>query len=123
MPKVLFVNDQSGNALSAAHFDDATDVVETTSASGAIELLAQQHFDAMVICDTKTDDLSLQKFLHNEAVLDCVPLGVALLDANQCILKTNQRLTGWLKKPNLVGLNFLECLGDFMVYGLSLIHI
>ena len=46
MPKVLFVNDQSGNALSAAHFDDATDVVETTSASGAIELLAQQHFDA-----------------------------------------------------------------------------
>ena len=117
MPKVLFVNDQSGNALSAAHFDDATDVVETTSASGAIELLAQQHFDAMVICDTKTDDLSLQKFLHNEAVLDCVPLGVALLDANQCILKTNQRLTGWLKKPNLVGLNFLECLGDFMVYG------
>ena len=39
VPKVLFVNDQSGNALSAAHFDDATDVVEATSTSGAIELL------------------------------------------------------------------------------------
>ena len=46
-----------------------------------------------------------------------MPLGVALLDANQCILKTNQRLTGWLKKPNLGGLNFLECLGEFSVYG------
>ena len=117
MPKVLFVNDQSGNALSAAHFDNATDVVETTSACGAIELLAEQQFDAMVICNTKEQGLSLQQYLHNEAVLDCVPLGVALLDASQRILKMNQRLSGWLNKPNLGGLSFLECLGEFSVYG------
>jgi CheY-like chemotaxis protein/putative methionine-R-sulfoxide reductase with GAF domain len=117
VPKVLFVNDQSGNALSAAHFDNATDVVETTSACGAIELLAEQQFDAMVICNTKEQGLSLQQYLHNEAVLDCVPLGVALLDASQRILKMNQRLSGWLNKPNLGGLSFLECLGEFSVYG------
>ncbi len=117
MPKVLFVKEPNGSSLSADHFDDATQVVETESTSGAIELLAQQKFDAMVICNTGNSDHSLQHYLHNEAVLDRVPLGVALLDAGHCILKANQRLTGWLKKTNLVSLNFLQSLGEFSVYG------
>ena len=53
MPKVLIVNDAGDSNVSAPHFDDATQVVETDSTGNAIELLADQDFDALYVCDSK----------------------------------------------------------------------
>ena len=120
MPRVLLVNDrgdESATSLSQTTFGESTEVVETASAVGAMELLASQQFDAMVICNQRDKDSALQNYLHNEAVLDCIPLGVALLDTQQHILKANQRLTQWLSNRDLVGLHFCQSLGEFSFFG------
>ena len=120
MPKVLFLNDPNRSSLSTDHFADfaqVVEVVETKTTSGAIELLADQRFDAMIICDGLDHGRPLRHYFDNDAVLDCVPLGVALLDEHQTILQVNHRLIGLLGQSDLVGLNFLDCLGSFEIYG------
>ena len=123
VPRVLLVNDQgdeSAIALSQITFGKTTEVVETESAVAAMELLANQQFDAMLVCNQRDIASALQNYLHNEAVLDCIPLGVALLDTQQHILKANQRLTKWLSNRDLVGLHFSESLGEFSFFGKQL---
>ena len=120
MPKVLLVNDARGSADSADSaklFGDATQVVEADSTGNAIELLSHQDFDALYMCDAKDGGESFRRMLQSEAVLDCVPLGVALLDSQKRIIRANLRLREALESTDLSGQSFYECLGEISIVG------
>ena len=124
MPKVLIVNDAGDSNVSAPHFDDATQVVETDSTGNAIELLADQEFDALYVCDSKQGNQALKRILQSDSILDCIPFGVALLDSHKRIVRANRRLLDALDATDLSGRSFYDCLGETSIVGdLSLIHI
>jgi CheY-like chemotaxis protein len=60
---------------------------------------------------------SLAKGLSGSRVLDCIPLGVALLDSKNRIVFANQRLTSWFPDQKFVGLNFYEAIGCPSIVG------
>ena len=117
MPKVLFVNDAADLKVSAPHFDDATQVVETNSTGNAIELLAGQDFDALYLCDSQAGNGSLRRLLQSDSILDCIPFGVALLDSNKRIVRANRRLLDALNSTDLTGASFYDCLGEATIVG------
>lgn len=117
MPKVLYVNDARDTHVPAALFDEATQVVEADSTGNAIELLSHQQFDALYVCESQRGSDSLKKILQSESILDCIPFGVALLDAEKKIVRANQRLLEALNSSDLSGRSFYECLGDTNIVG------
>ncbi len=117
MPKVLYVNDAGDSNVSAPHFDDATQVVETHSTGSAIELLADQDFDALFLCDSQHGNVSLRRILQSDSILDCIPFGVALLDSQKRIVRANCRLLDSLASKDLSGLPFYDCLGETSIIG------
>lgn len=117
MPKVLIVNDAGDSNVSAPHFDDATQVVETDSTGNAIELLADQEFDALYLCDSKQGNQALKRILQSDSILDCVPFGIALLDSQKRIVRANRRLLDALDAADLAGKSFYDCLGETSIVG------
>lgn len=117
MPKVLFVNDAGDSNVSAPNFDDSTQVVETNSTGNAIELLADQEFDALYLCDSQHGNEALRRILQSDSILDCIPFGVALLDSQKRIVRANRRLLDALESKDLSGLSFYDCLGETTIVG------
>ena len=99
--------------------------VSVTYASGCSEALAlmrEHDFDGLYYCgdgdhEGDSQNSSLAEVLQSTAILDLVPDGIALLDSQNKILKTNDRLTGWFKNLKLVGLNFYEAIGQPTIMG------
>jgi len=117
VPKVLFVNDAGDSNVSAPHFDDATQVVEANSTGNAIELLADQEFDALYLCDSQHGKESLLRILQSDSILDYIPFGVALLDAQKRIIRANRKLLDALESTDLRGLPFYDCVGEASIVG------
>ncbi len=129
MPKVLIVNDAGDSNVSAPHFDDATMVVETDSTGNAIELLADQEFDALYVCDSQQGNQALKRILQSDSILDCIPFGVALLDSQKRIARANRRLLEAFDAmqdseasadsgaTNFTGKPFYDCLGETSIVG------
>ena len=117
MPKVLFVNDANDTMVPASLFDDATQVVEADSTGNAIELLSNQQFDALYVCESQQGSDSLKKILQSEAILDCIPFGEALLDSEKKIVRANRRLLDALDSKDLSGQSFYQSLGDTSIVG------
>lgn len=104
---------------------DLDNDVSVTYASGcgeALKLMREQHFDGLYYCGDEgqagdSQNSSLAEMLQSSAILDLVPDGIALLDSQNKIIKTNDRLTGWFKNLKLVGLNFYEAIGQPTILG------
>lgn len=119
MAKVLLLSDCSNHAdCTTRHLDDnqhldVSEIVHASTPSHAIELLGSEPFDSLMLCNADGDTDSLRRYLYNEHIVDCVPLGVALLDVSQRIITANDRLADLLKKPVVAGADFFESLGRY----------
>jgi len=82
-----------------------------------MELLRENEFDGLYYCRESEAKNSLSDVVHSSAILELVPEGLALLDGDNNILRTNKRLTSWFDNSNLVGLNFYDALGVPTILG------
>jgi CheY-like chemotaxis protein len=102
--------------------DETVDVVYVNDCSSAAELMREQKFDGVYYGGQCLDAMAQQKYsafdlLQNSEIVDWVPDGIALLDGQNTIVKSNQRLTSWFEGSNLVGLEFYEAIGKPDVVG------
>jgi CheY-like chemotaxis protein/GAF domain-containing protein len=118
VPKVLCVKSGPSNLSSTPLIlDENVEVTYVNNCSEAMELLRKTDFDGFYYCGQDSKQTSLDDVLHSAAILDLVPEGLALLDSENNIIRTNKRLTSWFENSNLVGLNFYEAIGSPTIVG------
>ena len=97
--------------------DGQVEVTYVESCAEAIDFLSENQFDGIYYpTDENTGD-SVSDLIHSTAMMELIPDGVALLDSENRILKTNHRLTSWFENSKMVGLNFYDAVGTPTIIG------
>ena len=96
---------------------DSVEVTYVTCCSDALNLIRENEYDGLYFCSKESKKISLNEIVQSSAILELVPDGIALLDSQNCIVQTNQRLASWFQNPKLVGLNFYEAIGQPTIIG------
>ena len=121
--KLLCIKNSQTNASELPlKLGDDVSVTYTSCCQDALELMREHEFDGLYYCgggdkSGEPKETSLAEVIFNTAILDHVPDGIALLDSQNRILKTNVRLTSWFKNHKLGGLNFYEAIGQPTILG------
>ncbi len=113
--KVLYVTKDKEHPLGFP--DDEVEVTYVESCAKAIDLLRENKFDGLYYPTDENSRDSVSDLIHSTAMMELIPDGVALLDSENCILKTNNRLTGWFENSKMVGLNFYDAVGTPTIIG------
>ena len=118
-PKLLLVGDlsnQDGQFLSQLR--DQYDVINVQSPLRALAWLSRETFDGVYVLSPHVDGaLQLGSLLQNERVLEAMPDGVVLLDADNTIIWANERFREWTGRDNPTGMNFYSALGSPEILG------
>ena len=101
-------------ANSLVTWSDQTEVTTVADCDAAIELVAGQQFDGIFL-DGGTGGVA--RTIHSNAILDCIPLGVALLDLENRIVSVNRCFTDWFGDSGLTGQNFYDAIGRPLIVG------
>ncbi len=97
---------------------DDFDIVEATSPSRALACLAREPFSGMYVeSDHLSDAVQVGRLLQKERILEGLPDGVVLLDADNKIQWSNGRLREWFGFDNVVGRDFYQVLGAPEIMG------
>ena len=118
-PKILCVRNL-GDRKSVAPLPLAsqTDVVDEPDLVRALCRLSQEDFAALCIARDRFDDVQrLGRLLQNEHILDGMPDGVVVLDADNSIVRTNQQFRRWAGRDELTGESFYAALGNPEILG------
>lgn len=121
--KLLCIKNSQTNASELPlELGDDVSVTYTSCCQDALELMREHDFDGLYYCgggdkSGEPEKASLGEVIFNTAILDHVPDGIALLDSQNRVLKTNVRLTSWFKNHQLGGLNFYEAIGQPTILG------
>ncbi len=117
--KILCVGQPSDGV--ASHLDqigDDYEIVHVQTRFRAFAQLARQKFAAIyVFPNEETDGLALAKWTQSERILDSMPDGVALLNADHVVVWANERLVSWSDVGDLTGLSFYDIFGEVEVLG------
>ena len=117
--KILLVggsNDDDTQVLSFLrnHYD----VVEARSPLRALALLTRGGFEGTYVTSQHLAAASrLARLLQNERILESMPDGVVLLDADNKIIWHNQRMKQWSGREDIVGENFYSVLSSPEILG------
>ncbi len=113
-PRVLYVcgpGDASSTLPSEVR--NAYDLVEVHNPFRALVKMTREKFDGVyVAADFFGQVLRLGRLLENDRILEGMPDGVAVLDADSQILWANERLRRWTNRGNIVGEGFFAALGN-----------
>lgn len=94
------------------------EVVTADNPVQALALLTQQQFDGVfVTSDYLEQVLQVARLLQHEQVLENMPDGVVLLDAQTTIIWSNGRLCEWTGQQCVVGKRFYEALHSPAILG------
>ncbi len=118
-PKILFVGDSRNREDELlAQLRTTCDVAEVASSIRALSCLTREPFTGVyVAAEHLTDAFQLGKLLQNERILEGMPDGVVLLDADNTILWGNGRLREWTGREKVVNGNFYTVLGSPEILG------
>ena len=118
-PKILVVSD--GQATPEQFLEllrDQFEVVEVPSSIRALSRLAQETFAGVYVTSQHlTDTAQIGKLLQNEQILQGMPDGIVLLDADNTIIWGNGRLKEWTGRDKVVNCNFYSMLGSPEILG------
>jgi CheY-like chemotaxis protein len=118
-PKILVVSD--GQATPEQFLEllrDQFEVVEVQSSIHALNRLARETFAGVFVTSQHlTDTVQIGKLLQNEQILQGMPDGIVLLDADNTIIWGNGRLREWTGHENVVSANFYSMLGSPEILG------
>ncbi len=83
------------------------EIVRVPTRLRAFVHLTRDRFHAIYVYPhAESDGLALAKWTQSERILESMPDGVALLDADNVVVWANQRLTQWSGKHDIANLNF-----------------
>ncbi len=118
-PKLLFVGDvQPRQQPLLGELRHTFDVVEVQSPLRALSRLTRESFAGLYVAsDHIGDAFHIGKLLQNERILEGMPDGIVVLDAENTIIWGNGRLREWTKRDDVVGSNFYSVLGSPEILG------
>ncbi|MCA8987419.1 MAG: response regulator [Planctomycetaceae bacterium] len=109
-PKILCVGEPSENATGfLERLGDSFEIVKSDTPLDALDRLTRDKFAGVYVWgDAVRDSRQVARLVQNERILDGMPDGVALLDADNHILWANSRLRRWLRQGEVEGHNFYQ---------------
>ena len=117
-PKILCVTNQDDASALPAQIQEACEVVDVHSPLQALSMLANQHFDGLMVAGQHIDQaVQLGGLLQHQRIIDGMPDGVALLDSNNAILWANACFREWVGSDDLVGTGFYAALENPEILG------
>ncbi|QEG22832.1 response regulator [Mariniblastus fucicola] len=114
MTRILSIQNSADNTAQNLWNDSQIEVTEIADFRNALSLIMEKRYDGVYFSGVPE---CLTKGLSGSEVLDCIPMGVALLDQQNRIIFANKRLTGWFPDQEFVGLNFYEAVGSPSIIG------
>jgi CheY-like chemotaxis protein len=118
-PKILVIREPC--AVDGQPLPDWGDTYETEEVASPLRALArlsrEQYAGIFVAGSHATEAFRLGKLLQNERILEGMPDGVVLLDADNTIIWGNGRLNEWSGRENIVGTNFYSALNSPEILG------
>ncbi|MBA3481052.1 MAG: response regulator [Pirellulales bacterium] len=94
------------------------EVVPLNSSLKALALMGRGDFTAVYVdADRFAEASDVGRLLQNDRILQGMPDGVVLLDAENTILWGNGRLRDWTKQDTVVGQNFYQVFGSPEILG------
>jgi CheY-like chemotaxis protein len=118
-PKILVIREPSApNNASLPNWGDAFETEEVSSPLRALARLAREQYAGIYVAGSHaTEAFRLGKLLQNERILEGMPDGVVLLDADNTIIWGNGRLNEWSGREAIVGSNFYSALNSPEILG------
>ncbi|MCR9116102.1 MAG: response regulator [bacterium] len=118
-PKILCIRGcQGGDATALAELATTHDVVEAESSLEALAQIAKSDYAGLYISANQlAEAIRLGALLQNERILDGMPDGVVMLDAETTILWANTKFKEWAAKETVVGESFYAALGSPEILG------
>jgi CheY-like chemotaxis protein/PAS domain-containing protein len=97
---------------------DQVEIVSVSSSLKALALMERKEFAGVYVdADRFADATDVGRLLQNDRILQGMPDGVVLLDADNTIIWGNGRLREWLKTDEIVGQNFYQVFGSPEILG------
>jgi len=117
-PRVLCLP-HTGEAEAAipAVIRDQFDVVEAENTLDALNALSQEHFAGVFASSHLGDALQLGRLMQNQRILEGMPDGVVLLDANNLVVWANECFKQWSVVEEISERSFYSVLGDPEILG------
>ncbi|MGD9719589.1 MAG: response regulator [Pirellulales bacterium] len=118
-PKLLFVGDSTTREPKLLdQLRQSYEVVETANPLRALSRLARDSYAGLFVAsDHLGDAFQIGKLLENERILEGMPDGIVVLDAENTIIWGNGRLREWTDRESVVGMNFYTVLGSPEILG------
>lgn len=118
-PKLLFIGDgRPEQQQLLGPLKDVYDVVQVGSPLRALSRLARENFSGLFVASEHLDQaFELGRLLQNERILEGMPDGIVVLDAENTIVWGNSRMREWTKSETIVGSNFYSVLGSPEILG------
>jgi len=118
-PKILYVY-ESGirDAELVRRLEESSDIVEADTPLRALALLRRDTFAGVYVSSYHFQEaLRVGKTLETERILEGMPDGVVMLDAENTIVWANGRLKQWTGRDEVVGTNFYTALSSPEILG------
>ena len=118
-PKILVVRSaRDSEQMPVPAWNGDFEVVEVRSPMRALARLAREEFAGVyVVSQHVNESFQIAKLLQNERILEGMPDGVALLDADNTIIWGNTRMRQWCHCDTIVGQNFYSVLNSPEILG------
>ncbi len=118
-PKLLFVGDsQPGQQQLLGELQNSFEVVQAQSPLRALSRLARDAFAGLyVAAEHLGDAIQIGRLLQNERILEGMPDGIVVLDAENTIVWGNGRLREWANREDVIGSNFYTVLNSPEILG------
>ncbi len=118
-PRILFVSDASdGDRAVLEQLSKDRDVVLEQSPIRAMGRLLREQFAGVYVSARYLEQASqIGRLLESQNILENMPDGVVVLDADNTIIWGNSRMREWAGRPTIVGLNFYSVLNGPEILG------
>ncbi len=118
-PKLLLVAEsEDAGGADIERLAEVYDIVRVSNAMSALSRLGREEFAGVHIAGGQHKEaLAVGGLMQNDRILQGMPDGVVLLDAENTILWGNGRLREWCGRESLIGCNFYSVLGSPEILG------
>lgn len=117
-PRILCVHNSDDAEDLPGQLRDRFELVEVENFFKALALLARESFDGLYFLAANLPDAArLGRALEHERLVDEMPDGVAVLDAENTIIWANARFREWTGLPDIEGTGFYAALNSPEILG------
>jgi two-component system, sensor histidine kinase SagS len=117
-PKILVVRDTAADSSSLPVIPDGYEIEEVRSPLRALSRMTREPYAGVFVAAGHIGEaIRMGKLLQNERILEEMPDGIVLLDAENTIIWGNGRLREWTGHEAVIGQNFYSVLDSPEILG------